>query len=759
MGATNKKVCDYELLEEGGETVCRVNCLGCPYGASIEENEECMGRTIDKILEIEKVDRVVLAESMENEYGIDSTRMLSEIARLIKDIVEGGKLYSMENLGDGGGCTKCYPQRSYVVQQLLLDRLRRDPIGAYLMLLNAIDKEKVNLKRAATVRCRKCIEHYLKNVLVPLKDKMEKLELIEKVKSHIAGVKPGERTLYEEIFLPVIRPNFTLTRFMATPPSNAEEVENYIIGSGAKVRIFRIPGKVEYFYFLLPPEFQLSQQKYLVLGAAKQILAGHKPISSEFSDRARAYFERVGRDLILEIAREWKLEFSSQEITELAQILVRYTAGLGTMELLLSDEHLQDIYINAPIGEYPIKILHADYLECVTNLIPTKEDAEAMAARFRMQSNRPLDEANPVLDCEAVVPGGRARVCVITKNLSADGLAFVFRRHRDKPWTFPLFIDNKMMSPLCAGLLSYVIDGGRCILYAGPRSSGKSSVLGASLVEIMRKYRIITVEDTLELPVTQLRDMGFNILSLKVQSAITKLESELPADAGIRTALRLGDSCLIVGEVRSKEASALYEAMRVGALSNVVSGTIHGDDPAGVFDRVVHDLGVHPTSFKATDLIVMPCPVRSPDGLHRFRRIVYVTEVRKDWTEDPVKEHGFADLMLYDADKDLLEPTQYFLDGKSDVLMRIAERTKGWKNRWDKVWDNIKLRAEVKKTLVDYKRQYNLPVILEGEFVGEANDMFHHFSEAVAEEYGELVSTEIYNRWNAWLRERMKSVG
>jgi type IV secretory pathway ATPase VirB11/archaellum biosynthesis ATPase len=34
-----------------------------------------------------------------------------------------------------------------------------------------------------------------------------------------------------------------------------------------------------------------------------------------------------------------------------------------------------------------------------------------------------------------------------------------------------------------------------------------------------------------------------------------------------------------LGEVRSVEAKALYEAMRVGALANVVAGTIHGASP------------------------------------------------------------------------------------------------------------------------------------------------------------------------------------
>jgi len=753
-----KKICGYDIVQEGGERILKVNCLGCPYGASIEGNEECMARTVDKILETGKVDRIVLAEAYENEYGLDHTRMLSEIANLIQNIVQNQKLFSYENLGVGGGDEKLYPQRSYFIQKLLLDKLRRDPIGGYIYLLNAIEAEKVNAQKYKTPKFKQSSEHYLTHVLLPIKELMDKLELIQKAKEHLGGIKAGDRSLYEELFLPIIRPNFTLTRFMATPPSGGEEVDRYEILDGVKVRIFSVPEKVEKFYFISPPEFQLSQDKYYVLGAARQIMAGHKPIASEFSERAREYFERVGKDLVLEIAKEWKIELTQKESDELARILVRYTAGLGIIEILLADPHLQDLYINAPIGEYPIKLLHSDWLECVTNIVPTKEDAEALAARFRLQSGRPLDEANPVLDTEATVPGGRARVCAITKNLSPDGLAFVFRRHRDDPWTFPLFIDNNMMSSLCAGLLSFVIDGGRCILYAGPRASGKSSVLGASLVEIMRKYRIITVEDTLELPVKQLREMGFNIISMKVQSAISQLESELPADQGIRTALRLGDSCLIVGEVRSKEASALYEAMRVGALSNVVSGTIHADDPAGLFDRVVHDLGVHPTSFKATDLIVMPTPVRSPDGLRRFRRIVYVTEVTKSWIEDPVKENGLVDLMRYNADKDTLEPTEALLSGKSDVLMRIASMTKGWAGHWEKVWDNILLRAKIKQTLVDYKRQYNLPILLEGGFCGESNDIYHHISAQVTEEYGELVSDEVYTRWDAWLRERIKSI-
>ena len=246
-----------------------------------------------------------------------------------------------------------------------------------------------------------------------------------------------------------------------------------------------------------------------------------------------------------------------------------------------------------------------------------------------------LDESNPILDTQLELGKIRARIAIIQRPLSPDGLAYAIRRHREQPWTFPLFVQNKMMDPLAAGVLSFLVDGSRTLLFAGTRSSGKTSLLGSAMLEIIPKYRIIVIEDSLELPVESLRKLNYDILRMKVRSALLKTTTEVSADDGIRTSLRLGDSCLIIGEVRSVEAKALYEAMRVGALANVVAGTIHGASPYAVFDRVVNDLGVPATSFKATDIIAVANPVKSADGLHASKRLVRISEVRKHWKTDP----------------------------------------------------------------------------------------------------------------------------
>ena len=247
--------------------------------------------------------------------------------------------------------------------------------------------------------------------------------------------------------------------------------------------------------------------------------------------------------------------------------------------------------------------------------------------------------------------------------------------------------------------------------------------------------------------------LGYNIERLKSRSVITRIETEISADEALRTALRLGDSCLIIGEVRSLEARALYEAMRIGALANVVAGTIHGDSPYGVFDRVVNDLGVPKTSFKATDIVVIANRLKSADGLHTFRRMISITEVRKHWKDDPSAEGGFVDLMQYSSKDDTLKPSETLLTGESVILNDIANRVREWKGDWDAVWGNINLRAKILQTIVDVARQTKDKSILEAPTVLDSNNQFHIISESVKREIDVLDEKIIYERWFDWFKK------
>ncbi len=753
-----KKPFTYDILREGEETILLIDLEEYQHIPSLEDDAVCMSRTADILAEAGIVTKIVYMQKRNYEYDYNQTLMLQEIAKLYSQLTKRRDLFGYANLLDPK-CTRWAAQWYANIQNITADLLKRDPIGAYVELKRTIRDERIRFERSIDQAYAQCSKKYVA-VLQYLMALMEKTRLISAAKPYLSGYKLNERSVYRRIFSPDIRPDFMFTKLMAAYPSDGEEIDSYEIDKNTEVTIFELKDNVQYLYHLIPPEFKLSEEKYEIIDTARKIMAEHKPTRQEFIDpeRMRQVFYNIGSDLIEELVNYRNLKLSSAEIDEMTKILVRYTVGFGLIEVLLQDEKIQDITINSPLGEVPMFIVHQDYADCRTNIIPTAPEAESWASKLRLISGRPLDEANPILDTELSIPGANARIAAISAPLNPSGLAFAFRRHRDKPWTLPLYIQNKMLNPLAAGILSFLIDGSRSLLIAGTRSAGKTSLLGAVLVELMRKYRVITLEDTLELPTNSLRKLGYNIQSLKVAAALTKGTSEVPADEGIRSTLRMGDSALIIGEIRSKEALALYEAMRVGALANVVAGTIHGDSPYGVFDRVVNDLQVPRTSFKATDVIVVANPVRSADGLHRWRRVTQITEVRKHWEQDPLTENGFVDLMKYDSKKDELEANEDLINGDSEILKAIAGNVKEWAGNWDAVWDNVTLRAKIKEALVDFSNKTNNPDLLEADFVIQSNDHFHKISENVREEIGALDSKRIFFEWNEWLKRHVKKM-
>ncbi len=747
-------VFETEILEGG---VLRINCLGSIYGCSLEDSDMVMSKVLDSLIAERKIVTIILAESREYEYDFPQTKLLIEIANAFSEILREKKIISLKNFGESGaGCEKLFPVWYSWANDLVSSQLRSDPVGAYVNLIRELRHAKIKSSNVVSIPVANCYDFYAKNVLVPLKEVLENCSLIQMAKPYLEGYHIGDRNIYREIFHPSVRPNFMYTKYMMQPPAG-ETVEKYKVGD-VDIEIFKIPGKVRHVYHVIPPEFTLSEDEYVLLDEAKRILEERRPKEFEMRDqeKMREIFYNIGVELLRDLAEQSGKTVSQQQLEKMSSILTRYTAGLGILELLLADENVQDIFINSPLGGVPTYIYHSKYEECETNLIPSRTDGERWATRFKLISGRPLDEANPVLDTETYASGGRARVAAIYPKLSPDGMAIALRRHRERPWTLPLFLDVKFIDAIFAGLLSFITDYGRTYLIAGTRSAGKSSLLGALMLEIQPRFRVITVEDTLELPVEQLRQLGYNIERLKSRSVITHVETELPADEALRTALRLGDSSLIIGEVRSLEAKALYEAMRIGALSNVVAGTIHGDSAYGVFDRVVNDLMVPATSFKATDLIVICNRLRSADGLRSFRRVVEVTEVRKHWKDDPAEEGGFVNLMEYSSKSDSLKPTGTFLNGESIILNDIARNVREWSGNWAAVWENINLRGKIAQTIVEIANRADRN-LMEAETVVDSNQMFHMLCERSKNENGFIDTERVYADWLDWFKKKAKS--
>jgi type IV secretory pathway ATPase VirB11/archaellum biosynthesis ATPase len=99
------------------------------------------------------------------------------------------------------------------------------------------------------------------------------------------------------------------------------------------------------------------------------------------------------------------------------------------------------------------------------------------------------------------------------------------------------------------GLLSYLMDGRTAMLICGARGAGKSSLLSALMFEFSPTQRILTIEDTLELPIRRMQHLGYKVQSLFVETRMEQTTEEV-ADQALRASLRLGESAIVLGEVR-----------------------------------------------------------------------------------------------------------------------------------------------------------------------------------------------------------------
>src|SRR3989344_5085094 len=759
MDEDKAKACfEYETYHEGENKILKISCENCNFPPSIEYSDICMSKVVDTLMAVTGATIITLSQQREYQYDYDQVSLLNELASVYKHLTQEERFSYSHLVVDP--LHERYIRSSYALfQRLVSKRLKEDPFAAFIELKRLETKEKIKLNSLLDTRHLASQKKFI-SILEAVIKIIEGLRLIKLLMPQSHEYKLGAREIYGNLFHPTTQPDFMLTKLrMEFPQGNLEDSYNFQIDNDdCEVNIFSFDDNVKILYHLTPPEFLFSEDELQLLDDAKRIMSEHKPEKEEFVDpqRMREVFFNIGKDLLSDLAQHQNLKIKEEKMDELAQALLRHTVGFGLIELLLSDPKVQDVNVNSPNGVLPVFIVHEDYGDCYTNIFPTILEVESWATKLRLISGRPLDEANPILDTELKVEGFTSRVSAITAPLSPTGLAFSFRRHRDFPWTFPLYAQPKIkyMNALAAGLLSFLIDNNAAILVAGTRSSGKSSLLGSFLIEIMRRVRILTIEDTFELPQESLRQLGYNLESLKVASALSAPGSEVDPSIGIRSTLRLGDSAIFVGEVRSKEAIALFEAMRVGAAANVVAGTIHADSPYGVFDRVVNDIGVPKTSFKAIDIIVTTNPVIS--GLKKYKRILRITEVRKEWDDDPLKENAFVDLMVYNSKTDQLEVTDDLKNGNSDILKRMAGRVKEFAGDWDAVWNNIALRGECKQAIVDIFNETKDDSVLEADFVVKANDMFHLISDRVKEKVGHMDSTMILFEFKEWLRREVQ---
>ena len=109
-----------------------------------------------------------------------------------------------------------------------------------------------------------------------------------------------------------------------------------------------------------------------------------------------------------------------------------------------------------------------------------------------------------------------------------------------------------------AEFLRRLVESGYNIFISGGTGSGKTTFLNALSEYIPEDDRVITIEDSAELNISQVK----NLVSLETRDKNVEGQGEINMSMLIKASLRMNPDRIIVGEVRGKEALDMLQAMK-----------------------------------------------------------------------------------------------------------------------------------------------------------------------------------------------------
>jgi len=515
---------------------------------------------------------------------------------------------------------------------------------------------------------------------------------------------------------------------------------------GATVRIISDPVSLCPVYHLIPWEYTLPYELIKLLREVIEWIFQNPPDSGINSlERLREYTESVAKRKLVQLFQNADVSFSgvvgerTSMIKRLADVVGRYTVGLGVFEILLQDTKIEDIFIDAPASNNAVHVTLNNItgmnsiLKCSTNIIALDNEIEGLISRLRHHSKKPFSEAYPVMETD--IPWFGTRATVIGPPLSPKGVAVALRKRSRILWTLPRLISTGTLDPLSAGMISFLVDGRSTILIAGARGAGKSTLLSALLFEFPHNQRILIIEDTQELPVGDLQSLGYDVQSLLVEPRAGEA-MEIKTDEALRVSLRLGESAIILGEVRGKEAQTLYQSMRTGRAGSTVMGTIHGESAASVYERVVHDMGIPGEAFRATDIVLSMGLYRPRGTQKQVRKLIEIAECSK---KGKIGEFNILASFLPENGRILRKDTH------SETFERIA---KSWNMDYEEVEKNIETRGRIREILVRVAMERG-PEFLDPLWVTRSNTFFWKYLEKNDGDYDGLITEYV-----SWLSRR-----
>ncbi len=344
-------------------------------------------------------------------------------------------------------------------------------------------------------------------------------------------------------------------------------------------------------------------------------------VSDDYSEQSLIdYVDKTARLIISELG----IQIEEDAYTKIFYYLYRDFIGLNEIEPMMRDYFIEDLECNG-MGE-SLYIVHRVFRNLKTTVkFNDMEKLSSFVEKLAQKTGRYISYASPILD--GSLPDGSRVNATYAQDISSKGPTFTIRKFTKTPWTPTQLLGFRTLSPEMMAYFWILLQYQSNIMIVGGTASGKTTLLNAIAFFIPQENRVVSIEDTRELNLPR-----ENWLPSVVRTGVSSAGvGSVDMFSLLRSSFRQNPDYVIVGEVRGKEASVLFQGMASGHAS---ISTMHGDSVDSIIRRLMTPpISLSPMLVNGLDaMAIMTHAIVKGKETRRLREIVEVVNVDTDGT-------------------------------------------------------------------------------------------------------------------------------
>jgi pilus assembly protein CpaF len=236
---------------------------------------------------------------------------------------------------------------------------------------------------------------------------------------------------------------------------------------------------------------------------------------------------------------------------------------LKPIEHLILDDSISEVMVN---GADSVFIEKGGYLQPVSGVALGEKALMVAVKNIARRLGGDISESHPILDSR--LPDG-SRVAAVIPPCSLRGVTLTIRKFNTRHFEMQDLIAAGTLDQQLANRLEDYVLSRKNILICGGTGSGKTTTLNILSKFIPEEERILLIEDTAEIQITQA-----NLVRFEARHAQSGLPGVAIRDL-LKAALRHRPDRILLGEIRGGEAFDLLQLLNTGHSGTL--STVHAN--------------------------------------------------------------------------------------------------------------------------------------------------------------------------------------